>query len=79
MHTAAATAATSEALAATIAKLDAAADHYLAEVNRLDAECVAAKAAGDTAQLDDLRYDRTHALSRFNYACDRAATLRASR
>jgi len=79
MHTATESAAPSEALAATLARLDAAATHYLAEVNRLDAECAAAKAAGDTAQLDDLRYDRTHALSRFNYACDRAATLRASR
>lgn len=79
MHTATDTAAPSEALAATLARLDAAADHYLAEVQRLDAECAAAKAAGDTAALDDLRYDRTHALTHFNFACDRAATLRARR
>jgi hypothetical protein len=77
MNTAPAT--TADNLPATLARLDAAAIYYLAEVNRLDAECAAAKAAGNTAQLDDLRYDRTHALSRFNYACDRAATLRASR
>lgn len=70
-------AAPSEALAATLARLDAAADHYLAEVKRLDAECVAAKAAGDLANLEDLRHDRTHALTHFNYACDRAAALRA--
>ena len=71
--------ATADNLPATLARLDAAATHYLAEVNRLDAECAAAKAAGNTAQLDDLRYDRTHALTHFNFACDRAATLRASR
>ena len=79
MHTATDTAAPSEALAATLARLDAAADHYLAEVNRLDAECAAAKAAGDSARLADLREDRTHALTHFNFACDRAATLRARR
>ena len=77
MHTAPAT--TADNLPATLARLDAAADHYLAEVQRLDAECAAAKAAGDSARLADLREDRTHALSRFNYACDRAATLRARR
>lgn len=73
------TATTADNLPATLARLDAAAVYYLAEVNRLDAECAAAKAAGNTAQLDDLRYDRTHALTHFNFACDRAATLRASR
>jgi len=77
MHTAPAT--TADNLTATLARLDAAAVYYLAEVNRLDALCAAAKAAGETAQLDDLRYDRTHALTHFNFACDRAATLRASR
>ena len=77
MNTAPAT--TADNLPATLARLDAAAVYYLAEVNRLDAECAAAKAAGNTAQLDDLRYDRTHALTHFNFACDRAATLRASR
>jgi hypothetical protein len=77
MNTAPAT--TADNLPATLARLDAAAVYYLAEVNRLDAECAAAKAAGTTAQLDDLRYDRTHALTHFNFACDRAATLRASR
>jgi hypothetical protein len=77
MNTAPAT--TADNLPATLARLDAAAVYYLAEVNRLDALCAAAKAAGETAQLDDLRYDRTHALTHFNFACDRAATLRASR
>ena len=71
--------ATAPDLTATLARLDAAADFYLAEVNRLDAECAAAKAAGETAALDDLRYDRTHALTHFNFACDRAFALRASR
>jgi hypothetical protein len=77
MNTAPAT--TADNLPATLARLDAAAVYYLAEVNRLDAECARAHAAGEIGELDDLRYDRTHALSRFNYACDRAATLRASR
>ena len=77
MHTAPATIA--DNLPATLARLDAAAAYYLAEVNRLDAECAAAKAAGETARLDDLRYDRTHALTHFNFACNRASALRASR
>ena len=79
MNTAPAPATNAEALAATLARLDAAAVHYLAEVNRLDLECAAAKAAGDFDNLDDLRHDRTHALTHFNFACDRAAALRASR
>lgn len=78
MNTAPATA-TAPNLSATLARLDAAADHFLAEVKRLDAECAAAKAAGDLANLDDLRHDRTHALTHFNFACDRAAALRAAR
>ena len=79
MNTATAPATNAEALAATLARLDAAAVHDLAEVNRQDAECAAAKAAGDFDNLDDLRHDRTHALTHFNFACDRAFALRASR
>ena len=79
MNTAPAPATNAEALAATLARLDAAAVHYLAEINRLDAECVAAKGAGDFDNLDDLRAERTRAWRLFNYACDRAFALRASR
>ena len=69
----------SEALAATLAKLDAAAAHYSAEIDRLTAEAKAAKEAGDLETLADIREDRDRAVSLFNFACDRAATLRASR
>ena len=79
MNTATAPATNAEALAATLARLDAAADFYLAEVNRLDAECVAAKGAGDFDNLDDLRAERTRARRLFDFACDRAFALRASR
>lgn len=66
-------------LAATLARLDAAADHYAAEVERLNSAANAAKAAGDSEALADIREDRERAQSLFDYASNRAFALRASR
>ena len=68
-----------EALAATLARLDAAADFYRDEINRLNAEAVAARDAGDSDRLADIREARAAAWRLFDFACDRAFALRASR
>ena len=74
---------TAPAIAADItdrlARLDAAADFYSAEIDRLNSEARAAKAAGDSDRLADIREARAAAWRLFDFACDRASELRASR
>lgn len=69
---------TAPALPETLARLDAAADFYSAEIDRLNSEAREAKAAGDSDRLADIREARANAWRLFDYACDRAAELRAN-
>lgn len=69
---------TAPALSETLARLDAAADFYSAEIDRLNSEAREAKAAGDSDRLRDVREARAAAWRLFDYACDRASELRAN-
>ena len=71
--------ATAPDLTATLARLDAAADFYRAEIDRLNAEAVSARDVCDSDRLADIREARDIAWTNFNFACDRAFALRASR
>lgn len=65
--------------AESLARLDAAAAFYSAEIDCLRAEASAAKAAGDSARLAEVRTERDRAWRLFDFACDRAAEIRAAR
>lgn len=65
-------------LTARLARLDAAADFYQSEIDRLNSEARAAKAAGDSDRLAEIREARAAAWRLFDFACDRAAALRAA-
>lgn len=65
-------------ISARLARLDAAADFYQSEIDRLNSEASAAKAAGDSDRLAEIREARAAAWRLFDFACDRAGELRAA-